>query len=60
MSIIYSTTTLAEPVTTRPELAPDIGGLGLGYCGGGERTLAATEPSFRWGSAEQALIGTDQ
>lgn len=41
MSAIDPNTTLAELVTTRPELAARLDGLGLDYCCGGQRTLGA-------------------
>ena len=41
MSRIDPAATLAELVTTRPELAARLDSLGLDYCCGGQRTLAA-------------------
>ena len=41
MSCIDPNTTLAELVTTQPELASGLDALGLDYCCGGQRTLAA-------------------
>ncbi|MCP5028901.1 MAG: iron-sulfur cluster repair di-iron protein [Actinomycetia bacterium] len=41
MSVIDPNTTLAELVTSRPELSALLDGLGLDYCCGGQRTLGA-------------------